>query len=550
MHIALAQLNFIVGDFEYNTQKILEAIRRAKKVNADLIIFSELAVCGYPPLDLLEHQKFVEKSIENIELIANECDEIAAIVGGPAFNPNENGKTLYNTAYFLADKKIKGKFYKSLLPTYDIFDEYRYFEPNTEFHVEEYRGKKIAITICEDLWDNPPVVYALGRSRLYNISPMRELLKYNPDFIVNISASPFEFNKIEVKKAIFTRYARETHLPLFYVNQIGAHTDLIFDGGSMVVSPTGRIIDTLKFFEEDFKVYYLEDTRKDVVLGNLSVKSDIESLHDALVLGIKDYFEKMSLKSAILGLSGGIDSAVATVLAFKALGKENVKVLLMPSKYSSQHSVTDAVELAQRLDIEYHILPIQNIVNSIENSLELLFKNLPTDITEENIQARVRGLLLMAMSNKFGHILLNTSNKSEIAVGYGTLYGDMNGGLSVLGDVYKTNVYRLAHYINKDSEIIPKNIFEKAPSAELRPNQKDTDSLPPYEILDEILFRYIEQQKSMGEIISENFDAEIVQRIIKMVNQNEYKRYQTPPILKVTSKAFGLGRKMPIVARY
>ncbi|MCX7985559.1 MAG: NAD+ synthase [Bacteroidales bacterium] len=550
MQIALAQINYIIGNFDYNVQKILEAIRKAKKVNVDLIIFSELSVCGYPPLDLLEHRSFVEKAINCVHKIASECDEIAAIVGAPSFNPNEKGKVLYNSAYFLAESKIKSVHHKSLLPTYDIFDEYRYFEPNEEFQVADFKGKKIAITICEDLWDNPPVEYALGRSRLYTLSPMKELLKQHPDLIVNISASPFEFNKIEIKKTIFTRYAQETKLPLFYVNQVGAHTDLIFDGGSMVISPKGRIVDTLNFFQEDFKVYHFEEVVKDTLSFNFPHKDDIEQMHDALILGIKDYFAKTGLKSAILGLSGGIDSAVATVLAAKALGNEHVKVLLMPSMFSSEHSVTDAKELAERLHIEYHIVPIQPIVDSILHTLNPLFKDLPPDVTEENIQARVRGLLLMAMSNKFGHILLNTSNKSEIAVGYGTLYGDMNGGLSVLGDVYKTNVYRLAHFINRDSEIIPINIITKAPSAELRPGQKDTDSLPPYELLDEILFRYIEQQKSLDEIIADGFEPQVVQKIFRMVNSNEYKRFQTPPILKVTSKAFGQGRKMPIVARY
>lgn len=550
MQIALAQINFIIGNFEYNVHRILEAIRKAKKVNADLIVFSELAVTGYPPLDLLEHRRFVEKAIECVHQIARECDDIAAIVGAPSFNPSDSGKVLFNSAYFLCDGKVKSVHHKSLLPTYDIFDEYRYFEPNREFQIIEYKGKKIALTICEDLWDNPPVEYALGRSRLYTVSPMKELLKFHPDFIINISASPFEYNKIEVKKTIFTRYARETRLPLFYVNQVGAHTDLIFDGGSMVISPEGKIVDTLHFFREDFKVYLLEDVMKDTSVDFSFEQDEIEQMHDALVLGIRDYFAKTGLKSAILGLSGGIDSAVATVLAVEALGHEQVKVLLMPSKFSSEHSVTDAVELAKRLNIEYHIVPIQFIVDSFLTTLQPYFDGLPVDVTEENIQARVRGVLLMAMSNKFGHLLLNTSNKSEIAVGYGTLYGDMNGGLSVLGDVYKTNVYRLAQHINRNTELIPNNILTKAPSAELRPNQKDSDSLPPYEILDEVLFRYIEQQKSIEDIVSEGFHSEVVERIMRMVNANEYKRFQTPPILKVTSKAFGQGRRMPIVARY
>jgi NAD+ synthase (glutamine-hydrolysing) len=550
MQITLAQLNYIIGNFEYNYTKIIEAINRAKKVNSDLIIFSELAICGYPPLDLLEHRSFVEKAIEYLNKIAEQCYDVAVIIGCPSFNPNSSGKVLYNSAYFIENGIIKEIFNKTLLPTYDIFDEYRYFESNTDFKVLKFKDKKIAITICEDLWDNPPVEYAIGRSMLYNISPMKELIKQNPDFIVNISASPFEFNKIEVKKSIFTRYAKETNLPLFYVNQVGAHTDLIFDGGSMVISPKGNIVDTLKFFNEDFKVYQLDEIINNSSPNNFAEKSNIELLHDALVLGIKDYFQKTGLKSAILGLSGGIDSAVATVLAVEALGAENVKVLMMPSKYSSDHSIADAKELAQNLFIEYKIISIQTVFDAILQTLSPVFAGMPEDITEENIQARIRGLFLMAMSNKFGHILLNTSNKSEIAVGYGTLYGDMSGGLSVLGDVYKIHVYQLAEYINRQTEIIPKNILLKPPSAELRPDQKDSDSLPPYEVLDEILFRFIEQQKSPESIIGEGYDEQTVRKVIKMVNSNEYKRFQTPPILKVTSKAFGYGRKMPIVAHY
>ncbi len=550
MRIALAQLNFIIGDFEYNYSKIVEAINKAKKVNADLIVFSELAVCGYPPHDLLEHKWFVEKSITYINKIAHHCDEVAAIIGGPSFNPDDEGKILFNSAYFLENGKIRSIHHKTLLPTYDIFDEYRYFEPNKSFELVQFKGKKLALTICEDLWDDPPPVYAFGRSKLYTVSPMKELMKLGPDLVINIAASPFAHNKIEIKKKIFTNYAAKLNLPIFYVNQVGANTDLIFDGGSMVIDSRGNIVDMLKFFHEDFRVYLLEDVQLGNVPANYTEKTEIEEIHDALVLGISDYFTKSKLKSAVLGLSGGIDSAVATVLAVEALGNENVVVLLMPSKYSSEHSVTDAIELAHHLNIKYHIVPIQSIVDQVRETLSPIFNNLPEDITEENIQARTRGMLLMAMSNKFGHILLNTSNKSEIAVGYGTLYGDMNGGLSVLGDTYKTIVYQLAHYINRYSEIIPANIIKKAPSAELRPDQKDSDSLPPYELLDKILFAYIEQQQSAEEIIAEGFDQQMVNQVIRMVNFNEYKRFQTPPILKVSSKSFGYGRRMPIVGRY
>lgn len=550
MRIALAQLNFIIGDFEYNYSKIVDALNKAKQEKVDLILFSELAICGYPPHDLLEHKQFVEKSINYINKIAEHCDKIAAVVGGPSFNDNEAGKILYNSAYFLESGSIKTICHKTLLPTYDIFDESRYFEPNKKFELINFKGKKLAITICEDLWDDPPLTYAFGRSRLYTVSPMQELMKLCPDFVINISASPFAHNKIEIKKKIFTNYAAKLKIPIFYVNQVGANTDLIFDGGSMVIDSRGKIVDMLNFFKEDLRIYSIDDVQMGRVSSNYKEKSEIEEIHDALILGITDYFLKSNLKSAVLGLSGGIDSAVATVLAVEALGNKNVEVLLMPSKYSSEHSVTDAIELAKNLNIKYHIVPIQPIVDQICTTLDPIFNNLPEDITEENIQARTRGILLMAMSNKFGHILLNTSNKSEIAVGYGTLYGDMNGGLSVLGDTYKTIVYQLAHYINRYSEIIPANIIKKAPSAELRPDQKDSDSLPPYELLDKILFAYIEQQQSAEEIIAEGFDQQMVNQVIRMVNFNEYKRFQTPPILKVSSKSFGYGRRMPIVGRY
>jgi NAD+ synthase (glutamine-hydrolysing) len=548
MRVALAQLNFIIGNFEYNFNKIANAISSAKKDKADLIIFSELSVCGYPPHDLLEHKFFIDKTHEWVEKIALLCTDIAAIVGGPSLNEEPKGKILFNTAFFLANGKIESLHHKALLPTYDIFDEYRYFEPANDFRIVNYKEKKIAITICEDLWDDPPIENPFGRSRLYNVSPITELAKQKPDFIVNISASPFAYKKSVIKETIFTSHSKKLKLPLFYVNQVGAHTDLIFDGGSMVIGADGQVVKTLALFDEAYEVFDTENLNKTETLK--PEISEIEKIHNALVLGIRDYFNKTGLKKATLGLSGGIDSAVVLVLAASALGAENVRVMLMPSKYSSDHSVTDAVKLAQNLNVAYEITNIQSSVDAVKNSLNPIFKDLPEDITEENIQARVRGILLMALSNKFGNILLNTSNKSEIAVGYGTLYGDMNGGLSVLGDVYKTDVYNLASFINRMHEIIPVNIIEKAPSAELRPDQKDSDSLPDYEILDAILFNYIEMQKSAEEIIAEVFKATTVNRVLKMVNFNEYKRFQTPPILRISSKAFGMGRKMPIVARY
>jgi NAD+ synthase (glutamine-hydrolysing) len=549
MKIALSQLNYHIGNYFENTTRIAFEIKRAQQFKVDLIIFSELAVCGYPPLDLLEHKSFIEKCDKAVQQLAKISTNIGVIIGAPSINPDQSGKNLYNSAYFLSNGKVQDVIHKGLLPTYDIFDEYRYFEPNKNFKIVEFKGKRIAITICEDLWDDQPALDSFGRTRLYRISPMQELSKLSPDFIVNIAASPFSYQKQESKKEIFINKAAKYSLPLFYVNQVGGQTELIFEGNSLVLNRKGEIVMELNRFEEDYKYVELEDIDSMPALPVLKY-DEVAYIYDALILGIRDYFGKLELQTAIVGLSGGIDSAVTLVLAAKALGSSNLKALLMPSVYSSEHSVFDAEELARRLDVEYEIVSIESLVEAFEAVLLPLFENLPSDITEENIQARIRGTLLMAFSNKFGNILLNTSNKSEAAVGYGTLYGDMAGGLSVLGDVYKTDVFRLARYINKDEEIIPQNILDKPPSAELRPNQKDSDSLPEYEVLDKILFEYIENFHSIEEIAALGFDEDVVQEILKKVNQNEYKRYQTPPILRISSKAFGPGRRMPLVAKY
>lgn len=549
MKIALAQLNYHVGNFESNTDKIIRAIAEAKNQQAQLIIFSELSVCGYPPHDLLEFKDFIDASNRAVEKIREATDDIAVIIGAPTINPNPRGKKLYNSAYFIKNKKIEQIVHKTLLPTYDIFDEYRYFEPNKEFKIIEFMEQRIALTICEDLWDEQPVNNPFARGTLYETAPMDELIKQRPDIIINVAASPFAHNRQEAKRSIFTGKAKKHQLPVFYVNQVGAHTELTFDGASLAVNSKGDIVSQLNLFKEDLAVFDTTEIEKQPPLQELK-NYYIAEIHDALIMGIRDYFQKMGFKKATLGLSGGIDSAVTLAIAEKALGAENIRVLLMPSKYSSDHSIEDAVQLAKNLNIHYEIVNIQPMVDSFDKSLVSIFDNLPMDITEENIQARVRGTLLMAISNKFGHILLNTSNKSEAAVGYGTLYGDMNGGLSVLGDVYKSDVFALAKYINRDKEIIPKNTIVKPPSAELRPDQKDTDSLPEYELLDDILFKYIEQQLSASEIIEQIGHADVVKRVLKLVNTNEYKRYQTPPIIRVSTKAFGPGRKMPLVARY
>ena len=548
MKIALAQLNYHIGNFKANTEKIIANIERAKKEGVDLIVFSELAVCGYPPYDLLERREFVESCFDAIDEIAKHCTNIAAIVGAPSINFKEKGKKLYNSAYFLQERGVSAIVHKTLLPNYDIFDEYRYFEPNKDFDLIKYKGKRIAITICEDLWDSQPVANSFGRDKLYTISPMEKLAPLKHDFVINIAASPFSYNKGEIRRQIVADKSLAYNLPFFYVNQIGANTEIVFDGNSMVVNSRGEMIHELADFKEDFYVADLNEIDNQQPIP-LAKPEKIASIYDALILGIRDYFQKIGFKTATLGLSGGIDSAVTVALAAEALGSDNVRVLLLPSQYSSDHSINDAVDLANNLKIEYEIVPIKDVFESVEKAMEPLFAGLPSNLAEENIQARVRGVLLMALSNKFGNILLNTSNKSEAAVGYGTLYGDMCGGLSVLGDVYKTDVFALARYINRNAEIIPENSIVKPPSAELRPDQKDSDSLPEYPILDDILFRYIELNQSFEEILAAGFDEATVQKTVRLVNMNEYKRFQTPPIIRVSSKAFGIGRRIPLVAK-
>ncbi len=541
LKIALAQLNYTIGDFEKNVFKIKEAIVHAKADKADLIVFSELCISGYPPRDFLEFRDFIDRCSKAAEEIASICIGITAIVGCPTVNPETEGKNLFNSAYVCTDGKIADVIHKALLPNYDIFDEYRYFEPNRNFHCITVNGKKIALTICEDLWnveDDP----------MYVSSPMDELIKEKPELMINIAASPFDYGQAEKRISILSRNTKQYGIPLLYLNHVGAQTEIIFDGGSLAMNEKGEVIKQMKYFEEDFGI--IEMKADSPPIAGVKTISKIERIHSALVLGIRDYFHKQNFTKAILGLSGGIDSAIVTCLAAEALGKENVLPVLMPSQHSSTESVTDSIALCKNLGLRYELIPIEKVYEEYITTLSNQFKGLPQGIAEENIQARIRGMLLMAMSNKFGHILLNTSNKSEIAVGYGTLYGDMCGGLSVIGDIYKTEVYELAKNMNREKEIIPEAIITKAPSAELRPGQKDSDSLPEYHLLDPILFRYIEQRKGPQELVGEGNDAELVKRILKLVNTNEYKRYQTPPILRVSPKAFGQGRRLPIVGKY
>jgi NAD+ synthase (glutamine-hydrolysing) len=550
MKVSIAQLNYKIGNFAGNKDLICKAINLAKNEGSDLIIFSELCIPGYPPLDLLDRVDFIEKCDQTVKEIAEVCKGITAIVGSPTFNRKLEGKKLYNSALVLSEGKIIFKTNKALLPTYDIFDEYRYFEPESNFSIFAIKGIKIALTICEDLWDEQPFDNKFEKSRLYTVSPMDELSRYNPDLIINISASPFSYTKVEAKKNIFISKAVKHRIPVVTANQTGANTELIFDGASLIINGEGKIFRQLGYFEETVETFSLEEVMSGITTYQKPDCEPVSLIHKALVTGIRDYFAKTGFKKCIIGLSGGIDSAVCICLAGEALGSENVKALLLPSRYSSEHSVKDSITLADNIKVNYEILSIEKPFASFLEILDPFFKGRKSDVTEENIQARIRAILLMAFANKFGYILLNTSNKSEAAVGYGTLYGDMAGGLSVIGDIYKTDVYKLARYINRESKIIPENIILKAPSAELKPGQLDTDSLPEYRILDSILYQYIEMQRPADEIELEGFDKSIVERVLRLINYNEYKRCQAPPILRISSKAFGEGRKMPIVAKY
>jgi NAD+ synthase (glutamine-hydrolysing) len=610
MKIALAQQNYHIGNFDDNLRKIIEKILDAKKLEADLVVFSELAVCGYPPRDFLEFEDFIEKCYGSIDRIREEADSIGVIVGGPARNPAPEGKDLFNAAWLLYENEIRGVAHKTCLPTYDVFDEYRYFEPGFDWQVIPFKGRKIALTICEDIWN-------LGNHPLYRICPMDKLIDQGPDLMINISASPFDYDHDEDREEIVRSNVLKYNLPMIYCNAIGSQTEVVYDGGSLVYDAAGNIVRELKYFEEDFalveisavpgmghgskqgplrahsravpplfeeilpglslpletypdevrdfpfpeagqkkKVRFDKEMRvskimdPDRIVEYLISEKNISQIHHALILGIRDYFKKMGFSQAILGSSGGIDSAVALALACEALGKENVRAILMPSAFSSSYSVSDAKELSENLGNPYEIVPIPGIYGSFIQALEPIFKDLPFGLAEENIQSRSRGNILMSIANKFGYILLNTSNKSELATGYGTLYGDMAGGLSVLGDLYKLQVYAMANYINRGSRIIPQSVIDKDPSAELRPGQKDSDSLPPYEILDKVLYQYIERRKGPREIIGMGIDEALVKRILRLVNDNEYKRNQFCPIIRISCKAFGIGRRMPIVGRY
>ena len=517
-----------------------------------------MSVCGYPARDFVEFDDFITKCYDSIEQIKAAADTIGVLIGSPARNPNKKGKDLFNAAFFLYEKKVIAEIHKTLLPTYDVFDENRYFEPADDWKVISFKGKKIAITICEDIWN-------LGDNPLYRICPMDKMMDQKPDILLNLSASPFDYTHDEDRKATIKSNVLKYKIPLFYCNAIGSQTEIVFDGSSLVFDKDANLCGALPMFESALATFECTEegkinapiiepaarvANKELNPEKLIPELNIDQVYKALVLGVKDYFNKMGFKKAILGSSGGIDSAVTLAIACEALGKENIHAILMPSPYSTDHSIKDAVQLSENLNNPYDIIPIKEVYESFLSTLKPLFKDLPFSLAEENIQSRSRGNLLMALANKFGYVLLNTSNKSELATGYGTLYGDMAGGLGVLGDCYKLQVYELAKYINLTNEVIPSNIITKAPSAELRPDQKDSDSLPAYEILDQILYQYIEKRANPSTIKTFGFDSALVDKTLKMVNSNEYKRNQFCPIIRISPKAFGVGRRVPIVAKY
>ncbi len=545
MRFALLQLNFTVGDIEGNALKIIKAVKTAKEQNVNLCITSELALMGYPPRDLLLNRTFINKTQEKITQLAVVLTECPPTLVGVAMpNPSGQGRPLFNSAVLLKGGEVEGIFHKSLLPTYDVFDEDRYFEPSPELGNFDLNGKKIGITICEDIWNNK----TFWSARRYTNDPVEGLINQGVDLIINISASPFSIGKQKIREAMLGNMANKYQMPVLYVNQVGGNDDLVFDGRSCVFDSKGRMIARGKPFHEDILIVDTEATAKSISNDDFTPEAEA---WNALVCGTKDYIKKCGFGKALLGLSGGIDSALTSVIAVEAIGKENVIGALMPSPYSSKGSVDDSLNLAQNLGIKTSTLPISPLMEAFDKTLEGTFTGYEQDITEENIQSRIRGNLLMALSNKYGALLLTTGNKSELAVGYCTIYGDMSGGLAVIADVPKTMVYRLSNWINKTKgNIIPQAVIDKAPSAELRPNQRDQDSLPPYDILDEILYIHVELHKSAEEIIEDGFDETNVLKILSLVSKAEFKRKQAAPGIKITDRAFGTGWRMPIAHKW
>ena len=542
MKIALAQINTTVGDLAGNEAKILAAYRRGEEAGVEMVACPELTITGYPPRDLLLKSNFISENLAVLERMAKATGQTGLLVGFVGKNKTRPGREVSNSVALLQHGRILATRSKTLLPTYDVFDEDRYFEPATENLPVEFNGQKIGLTVCEDVWNDED----FWSDRRYRRNPPMELAAAGAKILFNVSASPWHLGKSATRQQMLMNLALKAKFPVAFCNQVGGNDELVFDGGSLVFNAAGQLIAHARLFAEDFVVVDTDATAT-VVPAALT---DEESVYRALVLGLRDYLHKCGFKSAVLGLSGGIDSALVACLAVAALGKENVRGVSLPSQYSSPGSLDDARLLAERLGIQYDVIPIQPTFATVNEQLKPVFAGRPEDTTEENLQARLRGVILMGLSNKFDSLLLTTGNKSELAVGYCTLYGDMCGGLAVLSDVPKTMVYRLAKWINREKEIIPAASITKAPSAELRPNQTDQDTLPPYDALDAILDLYVVQGKSSAEIIAAGFDEATVKRVVRLIDFNEYKRRQAAPGLKVTSKAFGVGRRVPIAQRF
>ena len=552
MRIGLAQINTIVGDLAGNSRRILDAYQALVAQGAELVLFPELVVCGYPPRDLLFKNHFIGDVAKATTAIAAQIGNVPALLGYTEANPTGKGRSAFNSAAFCHQGKIISSARKCLLPTYDVFDEDRYFEAATAPTIIELNGRRIGITICEDIWTHPLV----STRRFYTLDPVKWLHDQKVDLVLNLSASPWHLSKNSLRRTLVADAAKACRCPVAYCNAVGGNDELIFEGRSVVCDANGEFLGGLAAFREDLQVIEVGlkgealPTPNTIAIHPTYTQEDLADVYDALVLGVRDYAQKTGFKKALLGLSGGIDSALTAVIAADALGAKNVIGVSLPSVISSQHSKDDARILAENLGINYHTIGIADTVAAAEQALAPIFAGRPRDIAEENIQARARGLLLMAISNKFGALLLTTGNKSELAVGYCTLYGDMCGGLAVISDVFKMQVYALSRWINRHREIIPASSIEKPPSAELRPNQTDQDSLPAYETLDAILKGYVEEGLSRADIVAQGFDAAVVNDIVRKVDLNEYKRKQAAPGLKITPLAFGVGRRIPIVQKY
>ena len=540
MKIGIAQINSVVGDLKWNADEILSKYKELVSLGADLVVTPELSITGYPPRDLLFKSKFIDDNLSVIENLSQSIGNIPIIVGCVEHNTQDSGNPFQNTALVIQNNQIIGRAIKSLLPSYDVFDEARYFQPSKGVQVQSIAGKKFGITICEDIWSEDFLP-----SKLYVKDPAGELAKQGVDFLINLSASPFHIGKQKERHAMLSFLARRIETPVIYCNAVGGNDELIFDGNSLAYSAEGELIAQGASFKDESILVDTESSKIAIKEGD-----KLKEVYDALVLGLRDYVSKCGFKSALVGLSGGIDSALTAVIAESALGAENVFGVTMPSEFSSVGSVDDSLKLAENLGIGFQEVPITNSFSTIKEDLHEVFRDYEEDITEENMQARIRGIFLMSISNKKGHLLLTTGNKSELAVGYCTIYGDMCGGLAVISDLPKTLVYELSKWINRNDEVIPWSTIEKEPSAELKPNQKDQDTLPDYELLDQILELYVDQSMSVSSIIGKGYDKDLVKWIASRVDMNEWKRWQSAPGLRVTSKAFGVGRRIPIAQRY